>query len=182
MRSVPLTELNLIAEETGDLNAICETPRGSHTKYDYEPENDVFLLSKFLPAGMMFPYDFGFFPSTLGEDGDPLDVLILMDEPAPSGTLVRVRVIGAIEAEQTEQGKTVRNDRLIAVAVRSWEYSDLKELSDLPTELVNQVEHFFISYNEIVGKQFKPLGRATSKQAMKLLDAGKKCFGERQNG
>jgi len=78
--------------------AIVETPKNRRNKFDYDPESNLFKLGGLLPEGMMFPFDFGFIPSTLGDDGDPLDVMVLMDEPAHVGCLVDVRVIGVIEA------------------------------------------------------------------------------------
>ena len=76
----------------------------------------------------MFPFDFGFIPSTLGRDGDPLDVLVLMDEPAHVGCLVDVRIIGVIEAKQTQDGKTESNDRLLAVAIHSYQHEHVSSL------------------------------------------------------
>ncbi len=115
-------------------------------------------LSGVLPAGASFPYDFGYLPSTRGEDGDPIDVLLLMDDPAFVGCLVPARLLGVIEAEQTERtGETMRNDRLIAVAEASITHRHLKSLGKLDENLLQQIEHFFISYNAIKGKQFKPL-------------------------
>jgi inorganic pyrophosphatase len=89
-------------------------------------------LSTVLPEGMSFPYDFGFIPSTVGEDGDPLDVLILMDAPVVPGCIVRARLLGAIQAKQKEKGgKWTRNDRLLAVATHAQTHQALKNLSDL---------------------------------------------------
>lgn len=82
--------------------AIIETPKNRRNKFDYDPETDLFKLGGLLPEGMMFPFDFGFIPGTLGGDGDPLDVMVLMDEPAHVGCLMDVRIIGAIEAKQTQ--------------------------------------------------------------------------------
>ncbi len=70
------------------INVIVETPRGSVYKYDFDPEYEVFRLNKAMPMGMIFPFDFGFIPATKGEDGDPLDVLVLMDDPSIQGALV----------------------------------------------------------------------------------------------
>jgi inorganic pyrophosphatase len=95
---------------------VVETPRGNHNKYKYDGHTGRIKLSKVMPEGMMFPYDFGFFPETKTEDGDPLDVLILSDEPTFPGCQIDCRLIGVIKAEQAEQGKQSRNDRLIAVA------------------------------------------------------------------
>src|ERR1043165_247025 len=89
----------------GTCRAIIETPKGCRNKFDYDPDSGLFMLGGLLPEGMMFPFDFGFIPSTLGGDGDPLDILVLMDAPAHVGCLIEVRVIGIIEAEQTEGGK-----------------------------------------------------------------------------
>src|SRR5919199_1807176 len=102
-----------------ELNVIIETPKGSRNKFDYDEELGLFKLGGVLPAGASFPFDFGFLPATRGGDGDPLDVLVLMDEPAFAGCLVTVRLLGVIEAEQTEGDATTRNDRLIAVAATS---------------------------------------------------------------
>ncbi len=110
--------------------AIIETPKGSRNKFDYDPDSGLFMLGGLLPEGMMFPYDFGFLPSTLGEDGDPLDILVLMDAPAHVGCLMEVRIIGIITAEQTEDGKTESNDRLLGVAVHSYNHEGLESIED----------------------------------------------------
>jgi inorganic pyrophosphatase len=102
----------------GHLNALVDTPKGSRNKFKYDAKLGLYVLGGVLPVGASFPYDFGFVPSTRGGDGDPLDVLLLMEEPAFVGCLVPTRLVGVIEAEQTERdGDTERNDRLIGVAV-----------------------------------------------------------------
>src|ERR1700693_2045514 len=112
--------------------AIIETPKGFRNKFDYDPESNLFKLGGLLPEGMMFPFDFGFIPSTLGEDGDPLDVMVLMDEPAPVGCVLTIRLIGAIEAKQQEKGGDwERNDRLLAVATHAHTHAHIEELDDL---------------------------------------------------
>jgi inorganic pyrophosphatase len=85
---------------------------------------------------MVFPFDFGSIPGTVAADGDPLDVLVLMDEPAFVGCLIQARLLGVIEAEQTEAGKTERNDRLIAVASESHTHASLKSLKKLDRKLL----------------------------------------------
>jgi inorganic pyrophosphatase len=75
-------------EDKQTIQVIIETPKGSRNKYAFDPKQKIFQLMKVLPAGMAFPYDFGFIPSTLAEDGDPTDVLVLMDEPAFAGCLL----------------------------------------------------------------------------------------------
>lgn len=112
----PSSKLPPFDRDSGDLHVIIDTPKGSRNKFGWDEERGLFELSGVLPAGAVFPYDFGFIPNTRGEDGDALDVLVLMDEPAFTGCLVASRLLGVIEAEQTEKCKTERNDRLIAVA------------------------------------------------------------------
>jgi inorganic pyrophosphatase len=103
------------------------------------------MLGGLLPEGMMFPFDFGFIPSTLGDDGDPLDILVLMDAPAHPGCLIDVRIIGIINAEQSEEGKTEANDRLMGVAVHSYQHEDISTIDDVSKTLLSQVEEFFTS-------------------------------------
>jgi inorganic pyrophosphatase len=158
------------------LNVVIETPKGSRNKFNFDEEIGIFKLGGVLPAGAVFPFDFGFVPQTIGDDGDPLDVLVLMDEPAFAGCWVPARLIGAVEAEQTEtqngKSKTDRNDRLIAVAENSRNHTDVISLEQLSENLLAEIEHFFASYNEIKGKQFRVLGRADATRAHKLVQAG----------
>jgi inorganic pyrophosphatase len=152
------------------IDIIIETPKGCRNKYAYDEKSKGFRLKKILPAGAVFPFDFGFIPDTKGEDGDPLDVLVIMDEPAYPGCIVESRIIGALKAKQTERNKkTERNDRLIAVSVVSNSYSEVRSLDDINKNILEEIEHFFISYNEQAGKKFEPVGWADSKEAMRLI-------------
>ena len=169
----PFDKLSAFHEDSDEINVIIETPKGKRNKYNYDHELGLFKLGGVLALGHSFPYDFGFIPNTLGGDGDPLDILILMDEPAFTGCLIKARLIGVIEAEQTERdGKVERNDRLLAVASDSHTHSDVKSLNDLNEKLVNEIEHFFVSYNEAKGKKFEPLGRFNSDRAKKIVEDG----------
>jgi inorganic pyrophosphatase len=152
--------------------AIIETPKASRNKFDYDPATGLFRLAWVLPEGLEFPFDFGFVPSTLGDDGDPLDIIVLTDAPVHSGCLIDVRLIGIIEATQTEHGKTERNDRLIGVTVHSLEHEGLSSLDKVSKTLLAQVEQFFISYNKQRGKKFKVLGTDGPKQAVEFLKIG----------
>jgi inorganic pyrophosphatase len=167
-----INSLSAFDDETKELNVIIETPKGCRNKYKFDEQRELFMLSGMLPVGASFPFDFGFIPSTLGEDGDPLDILILMDEPAFVGCLISARLIGVIKAEQTEDGKTFRNDRLIGVASHSRTHTGIKSLNDLDKTLIGEIEHFFVSYNESKGKKFIPLGRLNVASAQKLIKDG----------
>ena len=165
----PFAQLPAFDLESGTLNAVIETPKGHRNKYKYDEKRGLFLHSGVLPAGAVFPFDFGFVPATLGDDGDPLDVLLLMDEPAFVGCLVPANLIGVIEADQTEDGKTERNDRLIAVAANSRSHREIRSLDQINENLMREIEHFFVSYNQIKGKKFEPLGRLGPDRARKSV-------------
>jgi len=169
--SAAIASLSTYDENSGDLLCVIETPKGSRNKYSFNEKLRVFELKKTLPRGMLFPYDFGFIPATAADDGDPLDALILLDEPAPMGCVVRVRAIGAIEARQREgKGEWMRNDRLIAVAVHAKLHADVESLKDIKPRLIDEIEAFFRDYNEQEGKDFEALKRSGPKAAARLIE------------
>ncbi len=158
--------------KTGASNVIIETAKGSRNKFKYEAETGTLLLCKVLPCGAVFPYDFGFIPSTVGADGDPLDVLVLMDAACFPGCRVHCRLIGVLEARQTEDGQTIRNDRILAVAENSHDHKDINSIKDLNKHLLKEMEEFFISYNEAIGRQFEPLSWHGPNRTKKLVQEG----------
>lgn len=178
-----MSDLTTIGANFDQKNFICraiiETPKGCRNKFKYDPDSNLFMLGGLLPEGMMFPFDFGFIPSTLGEDGDPLDIMVLMDAPAHVGCLIEVRIIGIINAQQTEGNKTETNDRLLGVAIHSYQHQDLRSIENISPTLLSQVEEFFVSYNKQRGKKFKITGTGGPKKATKFLAKGmsdfKKC-------
>src|SRR5712672_1870277 len=161
--------------------AIIETPKGCRNKFDYDPDSGLFMLAGLLPEGMMFPYDFGFIPSTLGEDGDPLDILVLMEASVIPGCVVRARLIGAIEAEQKEKGEGwTRNDRLIAIATHAQTHDNAKKLSDLRPHLLDEIKEFFVSYNKLRDRKFRATHDASPDKARTLIEEGLKTFKKRR--
>ncbi|MBV8049781.1 MAG: inorganic diphosphatase, partial [Acidobacteriaceae bacterium] len=156
-------------EQSAKLDVIIETPRGSRNKYKYEPSNKMYKLSKVMPEGMVFPYDFGYIPSTKAEDGDPLDVLVLTDEPLFPGCLIECKLIGAIEAEQEEKGKKHRNDRLVAVATQSLLYSEIEKLGQLNPVVLKQIKDFFVNYQRVRDIRFTVLGEHGPERAVEIL-------------
>jgi len=174
-RSVPLNALP--AREKGAWLAVIEATQGTRHKLKYESRWNAFVLSGVLPLGLSFPYDFGFIPSTLGDDGDPLDVLVLADEALMPGTVVPCRVVGVIQAEQQDKGqRSKRNDRIIAVAQKSHRYARCKSMADIAPNVLQEIESFFIVYNQQKGGRFRPLGRRGPQAALRLLSAGEKVF------
>ena len=153
------------------IHVVVETPKGARNKVAFEPQLGAFKLKGVLPEGHSFPYDFGFVPSTKAADGDPLDVLLLLDAPTFAGCVVEARLLGALEIEQQEKdGQTLRNDRLLAVAADSREHKSLHTLADLADELLHEIEHFFISYNQAKGQTLRVLRRVGPARAHALLE------------
>jgi inorganic pyrophosphatase len=166
-----LSRLAPIDQERGGLvRVVIETPKGSRNKYAFDPEQTIFELKKVMPAGMAFPYDFGFVPSTKGEDGDPLDVLVLMDEPAFPGCVLKCRLIGLIQGEQEEDGKRQRNDRIVAIEHKNHSWTDVEQLADLGKQFRKELEQFFVHYNKLAGKRYHDVGRKGPAAARKAIN------------
>jgi len=170
-----LHELPTFDRDSGCINAVVETPKGSRAKLGYDPDLNAMVLKHILPEGMSFPFDFGFIPSTLEDDGDPMDVLVLMDAAIPAPCVVPSRLVGVIEARQTERnGETVDNARLVAIGERCQLFADIKRLSDLPSSVVQQIQTFFISYNQQNGKTFEVVACRGPQKAKRLVEEGQR--------
>jgi inorganic pyrophosphatase len=142
-------------DDDGLCRVVIETPQGGRHKLTYEPDTDTIAISATLPAGMVFPFDFGFIPRTRAQDGDPLDVLLLMDSPGYPGVVVSARILGVLEADQTDKdGTSVRNDRVIALAKGSTSRGAVRSIKDLDQTLIEQITAFFVQYNALRGRTF----------------------------
>ncbi len=181
----PLTDPSGIEPYCEDvLQVVIETPKGSRNKYAFDHERRVLVLKKVLPAGMIFPYDFGFVPSTLAEDGDPIDVLLLMDEPAFPGCVLDARVIGVICGEdELDGGRTQRNDRLLAVAAVSRNYEEVERADQLAGPLLKSMEEFFVNYPRILSeKTYRLLGTKGPVEAKRLIEEARVRAEEKAQG
>lgn len=152
------------------IDVVIETPKGSRNKYAFDQRTKAFKLKKVLPAGMSFPYDFGFVPSTKAEDGDPFDVLVLMDEPAFAGCVMSCRPIGIIEGKQTDGKKKVRNDRIVAVHDNNHLYATVEHVDDLGKGFVREISEFFVNYHQLDGSEFEVLDVRGPREARRRLD------------
>ena len=172
-----LIDLPVRDRETGDITVVVETAKGSHNKYKYDAECRALRLSAVLSEGLSFPYDFGFFPSTQGDDGDPLDVLLFLDHGVPPCTVVTARLLGVLEIRQRSKEKQwERNDRFFAVATHAHDHGHLKTLDDLRPHMLEEIESFFGHYAGLNGKQLEVLARKGPRRAQKLLKQGAKKF------
>jgi inorganic pyrophosphatase len=157
------------------VQVVIETPKGSRNKYAFDPEIGAFRLTKVLPAGMAFPYDFGFVPSTLADDGDPVDVLVLVDDAIFPGCVIHCRLIGAILGEQRDKkkGRSVRNDRLVAVEESNHGHASLRSISELGKPFLDELEDFFVNYHELSAEKYRVIDVAGPAKARKLVRAAR---------
>lgn len=157
------------------LNVVVETPAGSRIKYTWQPELQVFKVTKVLASGLRFPHDFGFVPGTRADDGAPLDALVLGDGPMAVGSLVECRVLGAFQVATSDKpgGKMTRNDRLVVVPEPSWRGRSWNAMTDLGESLVAELAGFLRSYVEREGRGFELLGTVGPRDALKLVEQAK---------
>jgi inorganic pyrophosphatase len=169
---------NIPAREPGSkrVYVIIDTPAASRNKYKYDAKLMMFRISRILPEGSVFPYDFGFIPGTRAEDGDPLDVMVLGLAPSFPGCVLTARLLGVLRAQQVESRRRVRNDRLIAVAETPVNRSALKGLHSMSSEQLRAIEHFFVSYNLFQGREFRITGRGGARMADALVTEGIRQF------
>src|SRR5258708_410296 len=161
--------INALPTFDGDaVNIVVETPKGGRAKMKYDEKTDVFRFEKLLPLGQAFPFDFGFLPSTEGGDGDPLDVLLIGEEPAPVGCVVLGKIVGVLEGKQTESGRNERNDRIIAIPIDRKSRKPLMPAPRIAKEFTKSISAFFVSYNARHDKKFAPLGILAPNPALPL--------------
>lgn len=155
--------------EDDNVRVIIETPKKSRNKIAYDEDTGLFKLKKVLPAGMRFPLDMGFLPMTKGEDGDPLDALVLMEELSYPGCLAECRIIGAIKVVQKENGQQMRNDRFIAVPKDMRDYKDIQEIKDLNPNFLQELLSFLESYNKFEEIKVTGTDIISASKALKLI-------------
>jgi inorganic pyrophosphatase len=167
-----LEKIKVFDPASQNVNVIVETPKGSRFKHVYTPKLGMFRVKRALPPGMVFPFNYGFIPSTRGADGDPLDIIIIHDEPMFAGCQIQARLLGVVKAKQTENGKTMRNDRLVGALVDE-ESAPEYLFVDFDQRRLTQVEFFFATYNRLSGKEFKVLGWGKVAEAVRIVRKGK---------
>ena len=171
-----------VRDKSGDVYVVVETPRGSAAKLEFDPALKAFTLSKPLMLGLTYPYDWGFIPSTKGEDGDPIDALVLHDVATSPGLVLKCKIIGVLEVLQNERGmQSIRNDRLIAVPRDSHREKSENDARELPKQIRDEIEKFFVATDELQDKELKFLGWKGPKAGAKLIDLAAKQF-KKRNG
>ncbi len=139
----------------GAYDAVIEIPRGSRVKYEVDHGTGRVFLDRVLFTPMGYPADYGFFENTLGEDGDPLDVLVLLDVTLFPGVMVTVRPVGVLKMSDEAGG----DDKLVAVVAKDPRWAHLQDVDDIPEYTKKEIEHFFEHYKDLEeGKWVKVLG------------------------
>ena len=162
-----------------DVHAIVETPRSARAKLFYDPKLRAFVMSKSLMLGLTYPYDWGFIPSTAGEDGDPLDVMVIHDATTSPGLVLRCKVIGALLVVQVDKGKRERNDRVFAVPLDSHLEQGTDDVRAWPRPQREELEKFFVATDELQSKRLKFEGWVGPKKACSLIKKAEKKFAKK---
>ncbi len=136
------------------VNAVIEIPRDGITKYEYDKQLHVFRLDRNLYSPVHYPGDYGFIPSTLGDDGDPLDVLVLVDTPSFPGCLQEVRPIGVLDMLDQGQG----DEKILCVGVANPRYKDVNDYSEIYPHILKEITHFFSIYKDLEHKNVEVRG------------------------
>jgi inorganic pyrophosphatase len=147
---------------------IIEVPKGSQNKYEFDKEQGLVKLDRVLFAPMFYPCDYGFLPETLGGDGDPLDVLVMVTNPLFPGVAVDVRPIGVLVMSD-DKGQ---DEKILAVAKDDPRFKHINELTDVPEHIRNEIAFFFESYKVLEKKMTKIDGWQDKAAALKLIEEG----------
>lgn len=143
------------------VNAVIEIPSGSVNKYEFDVGLQVFKLDRVLYSAVHYPADYGFIPGTLADDGDPLDILVLIFSPTFTGCLLEARPVGMLEMKD-DKGI---DEKVLAVAEGDPRFSNFKDLQDIAPHLLREIEHFFNVYKELEGRESNTYGWSDKKKA-----------------
>jgi inorganic pyrophosphatase len=154
------------------LRCLIEIPKGSRNKYEYDEALGGIKLARFLFSSVVYPSDYGFIPETVGEDGDHLDALVLVERPTFPGCVIEVRAIGALRLSD-DAGQ---DDKIICVPCNDPHWSDLEALDDISPQLRTEIEHFFSIYKQPEGKDVEIQGFVDRDVAHALIDAARERF------
>jgi inorganic pyrophosphatase len=154
------------------INVVIEIPRGNHHKYEYDVKMDAIKLDRVLHSAVFYPADYGFIPHTLSEDGDHLDVLVLITDPVFPGCVVEARPIGMLDMED-EAG---RDWKIIAVADKDPKMEDMKAISDIDKHYRKEIEVFFRNYKELENKKVEVKNWLSKEEAVNRIEKAMKKY------
>jgi len=144
------------------VNTIVEIPKGRRSKFELDKKTGLIMLDRYLYSASHYPGDYGFIPQTLAEDGDPLDILVMVNEPTFSGCLIETRVVGLFRMRDRGQ-----NDfKVLGVPHADPLFAHLTKLEDVPPHFLREVEHFFSTYKQLEGIKIETIGWAPASEGM----------------
>jgi inorganic pyrophosphatase len=147
------------------VTAVVEIPRGSRNKYELDKESGLFRLDRVLYSAVHYPGDYGFVPRTLHEDGDPLDILVRINEPTFPGCQIEARPIGVLK--MLDRGEP--DDKILAVPASDPFHGEYFDIADMPEHYLKEIEHFFQIYKDLEGKRVEIVGWEKSESAMRIV-------------
>ena len=172
-----LRDLPLRLPKSAGIRMVVETPAGSGVKYAWDGDSQCVVWSRPLVGGLTFPYDFGFLPQTLGDDGDALDAMLLTDRGSHPGIVVPARVLGALRVEQfRDEAPAKRNDRIMLQPLNEHRSAHVRDVTDLPERTLSEIESFFLASLSLTGKRIEFRGWANAAEAEELVTAAAKRF------
>jgi inorganic pyrophosphatase len=148
-----------------EVTAVIEIPSGSRNKYELDKDSGLFRLDRVLYSAVHYPGDYGFIPRTLHEDGDPCDVLVLVNEPTFPGCQIDARPIGVLM--MLDRGEP--DDKILAVPSNDPYYSEYFDIADIPQHYLKEVEHFFHIYKDLEGRRVQTVGWEKSEKALRVI-------------
>ena len=164
-------DLSLIPAQPkpGLINVLIEIPAGSKNKYEFDKDMNAFILDRVLFSSVQYPYDYGFVPNTLADDGDPLDGMVLMDQPTFPGCVIAARPIGMLE--MIDGGD--RDEKILCVPDEDPRYRKVKSLSDIADHRLDEIAEFFKTYKNLEKKVTEILGWKDLSEVAPLVE---KCI------
>ena len=146
--------------------AVIEIPKGSRNKYEYDKDMEAFALDRVLYSPVHYPAEYGIIPKTLWDDGDPMDILVIMDQPTFPGCVIETRPVGVMRMIDGEDS----DDKILGVPLNDPMFKDVNDISDLPKAFLDEVAHFFTEYKRLEGKKTKVLGWENAENALKAIN------------
>jgi len=170
------TELSPGLEFPEVINAVVEIPKGSRNKYEYDKENEAFNLDRVLYSSVVYPADYGFIPQSIYDDGDPMDIMVLMDQPTFPGCVIPSKPIGIMG--MIDSGD--KDYKILAVSVNDPRYKDINNISDIPSHILKEIKEFFKTYKNLEGKKVEVLSwedaESAKKEALRSINLYKEKY------
>ncbi|MDI6644496.1 MAG: inorganic diphosphatase [Methanobacteriaceae archaeon] len=146
--------------------AVIEIPKGSRNKYEYDKDMEAFALDRVLYSPFYYPAEYGIIPQTLYDDGDPMDIMVLMEQPTFPGCVIESRPVGMMK--MIDGGDN--DDKILAVSVNDPKFAEINDIDDLPKHLLEEIAHFFKEYKTLEGKETEIIGWVNKKEAIEAIE------------